>query len=66
MTLELYLSPRKTPDVSDRRLPLLPLAQRWNESGAFGRETRAVKATNAYLDKLHMWRPVSADYVAQS
>lgn len=32
----------------------------------FGRETRAVKATNAYLDKLHMWRPVSADYVAQS
>lgn len=32
----------------------------------FGRETRAVKAAHAYLDKLHMWRPVSADYVAQS
>lgn len=31
----------------------------------FGRETRAVKATGAYLDKLHMWRPVSADYLLQ-
>lgn len=31
----------------------------------FGRETRAVKATAAYLDKLHMWRPVSADYLVQ-
>jgi ribosomal protein S18 acetylase RimI-like enzyme len=32
----------------------------------FGREPRAVKTTAAYLDKLHMWRPVSADYVVQS
>ena len=31
----------------------------------FGREARAVKASNAYLDKLHMWRPVSADHVVQ-
>ena len=31
----------------------------------FGRETRAVKATSAYLDKLHMWRPISADYLVQ-
>jgi len=31
----------------------------------FGREVRAVKATTGYLDKLHMWRPVSADYLVQ-
>ncbi len=30
----------------------------------FGREARAVKTTQSYLDKLHMWRPVSADYIA--
>ncbi|MGL5002865.1 MAG: GNAT family N-acetyltransferase, partial [Casimicrobium sp.] len=29
----------------------------------FGREQRAVKGDNHYLDKLYMWRPVSADYV---
>jgi GNAT superfamily N-acetyltransferase len=32
----------------------------------FGREPRAVKTPAAYLDKLHMWRPVSADYVVQN
>jgi ribosomal protein S18 acetylase RimI-like enzyme len=30
----------------------------------FGREARAVKTAQSYLDKLHMWRPISADYVA--
>jgi hypothetical protein len=40
LTLELYLFPRKTPDVSDLRLPLVRLARRWIISGALGRDTR--------------------------
>jgi hypothetical protein len=40
LTLELYLKPRRTPDVSDLRLPLARLARRWILSGAFGRNTR--------------------------
>ena len=40
LTLELYLSPRKTPEVSDLRLPIVRLARRWIISGAFGRDTR--------------------------
>jgi ribosomal protein S18 acetylase RimI-like enzyme len=32
----------------------------------FGREPRAVKTANGYVDKLHMWRPVTADYVTPS
>ena len=46
----------------------LPAVRLYSKLGfqSFGRETRAVKAPHAYLDKLHMWRPVSADYVAQS
>ena len=40
LTLELYLSPRRTPDVSDLRLPLVRLARRWIISGALGRDTR--------------------------
>jgi len=40
LTLELYLSPRKTPDVSDLRLPIVRLARRWTISGALGRDTR--------------------------
>ena len=40
LTLELYLSPRRTPDVSDLRLPIVRLARRWIISGAFGRDTR--------------------------
>jgi hypothetical protein len=40
LTLELYLKPRRTPDVSDLRLPLARLARRWAVSGAFGRNTR--------------------------
>ncbi len=30
----------------------------------FGREQRAVKGDTHYLDKLYMWRPISAEYVA--
>jgi len=46
----------------------LPAVRVYSKSGfqSFGRETRAVKAAHMYLDKLHMWRPVSADYVAQN
>jgi hypothetical protein len=40
LTLELYLSPRRTPDVSDLRLPVVRLARRWIMSGALGRDTR--------------------------
>ena len=49
LTLELYLSPRRTPDVSDLRLPLVRLTRRWIISGALGRDTRgkAGKALDA-------------------
>jgi hypothetical protein len=40
LTLELYLHPRRTPDVSDLRLPLVRLARRWIINGALGRDTR--------------------------
>ncbi len=40
LTLELYLKPRRTPDVSDPGLPLARVARRWVVSGAFGRNTR--------------------------
>jgi hypothetical protein len=40
LTLEIYLKPRRTPDVSDLGLPLGRLARRWIISGAFGRDTR--------------------------
>jgi hypothetical protein len=40
LTLELYLKPGSTPDVSDLGLPLARLARRWIISGAFGRSTR--------------------------
>jgi hypothetical protein len=40
LTLELYLKPRRTPDVSDLGLPLARLARRWIVSGALGRNTR--------------------------
>jgi hypothetical protein len=49
LTIELYLSPRKTPDVRDLRLPLVRLARRWIISGAFGRDTRG--KTGKALDK---------------
>ena len=40
LTIELYLKPRRTPDVSDLGLPLARLARRWIVSGALGRNTR--------------------------
>jgi hypothetical protein len=40
LTLELYLRPGRTLDVSDLRLPLTRLARRWIVSGAFGRNKR--------------------------
>jgi ribosomal protein S18 acetylase RimI-like enzyme len=44
----------------------LPAVRLYSKLGfqSFGREIRAVKASHMYLDKLHMWRPVSADFVA--
>lgn len=46
----------------------LPAVRVYSKAGfqSFGRETRSVKAAHMYLDKLHMWRPVSADYVVQN
>lgn len=46
----------------------LPAVRLYSKFGfqSFGRETRAVRAADRYLDKLHMWRPVSADYVVQN
>jgi hypothetical protein len=40
LALELYLRPRRKPDVSDTKLPLARLARRWIASGALGRNTR--------------------------
>jgi hypothetical protein len=40
LTIELYLKPRRTPDVSDLGLSLARLARRWIVSGALGRNTR--------------------------
>jgi hypothetical protein len=48
LTLELYLKPRRRPDVTDLRLPLARLARRWIVSGALGRNTR--KKTEQALD----------------
>jgi hypothetical protein len=48
LTLELYLNPRRIPDVSDLELPLAALARRWIMSGAFGRSTQ--KKTERALD----------------
>ena len=48
LALELYLSPRKSPPVEARRLPLRRLVQRWIFKGAFGRDTR--KAAEKALD----------------
>ncbi len=40
LTLELYLRPRRTPNVSDVSLPIARLARRWVVTGALGRNTR--------------------------
>ena len=39
LTLELYLRPRRTPNVSDVSLPIARLARRWLVSGVLGRNT---------------------------
>jgi hypothetical protein len=49
LALELYLSPRRTPDVSDLRLPVFRLARRWIVTGALGRDTRG--KTGKALDR---------------
>ncbi len=49
LTLELYLSPRKTPNVSDLGLPVVRLARRWIVNGMLGRDTRG--KTAKALDK---------------
>ena len=48
LTLELYLKPGRTPDVSDLGLPLARLARRWIVSGVFGRNMR--RKTDKALD----------------
>ena len=48
VTLELYLAPRSTPDISDLSLPLRQLVRRWLIKGAIGRDTR--KAASKALD----------------
>jgi hypothetical protein len=39
LTLELYLKPRRNPNVTNVSLPLAQLARRWIMSGLFGRNT---------------------------
>lgn len=48
LALELYLHPRREPDVSDLRLPVARLVRRWLTSGVLGRDTR--KAARKSLD----------------
>ena len=48
VTLDLYLSPRREPDVSDLGLPLVRLVRRWLIRGVLGRDTR--KAAGKALD----------------
>ena len=48
LTLELYLKPRRAPDVSDLGLPVARLARRWIVSGVLGRDTR--RKTERALD----------------
>ena len=44
LTLELYLWPKREPDVSSLELPLGRLARRWAFRGVFARDTRRVAA----------------------
>jgi hypothetical protein len=53
LTVELYLSPRKTPDVYDLRLPIARLARRWMFTGALGRDTRG-KTEKALVTAEHL------------
>ena len=48
LTLQLYLDPRRTPDLAELDMPLGRLGRRWIVSGAFGRNTR--RKTQKALD----------------
>lgn len=48
LAVELYLRPRREPDVSELRLPLVRLVRHWLVRGALGRDTR--KAAGKSLD----------------
>ena len=48
LAVELYLSPKRKPDVATLDLPLAQLARRWLVRGVFGRNTR--KAAEKALD----------------
>ena len=48
LALELYLAPKRTPDVATLDLPLSQLARKWMLRGIFGRDTR--KSANKALD----------------
>lgn len=49
LAIELYLNPKRTPDLSDDKLRLVRLTRKWVLSGAFGRNTskRAARALDA-------------------
>ena len=49
LAIELYLQPKRDPQVSDETLPLVRLTRKWVLGGAFGRKTskRAAKALDA-------------------
>jgi hypothetical protein len=66
LTLELYLRPRRTPNVSNVSLPLARLARRWIVSGALGRNTRGKtdKALDA-AERLDIATLVARSPVAQ-
>ena len=48
LAVELYLAPKRKPDVATLDLPLAQLARRWLLRGVFGRDTR--KAAEKALD----------------
>ena len=70
LALELYLKPRRAPDVSGLRLPLARLARRWIVSGALGRDTRGKteKALDAAerLDIASLQRATSLPSVSET
>ncbi len=49
LTVDLYLHPRRTPDLDDDRLRIVRLTRKWLLGGAFGRKTerRASRALDA-------------------
>jgi hypothetical protein len=49
VAIDLYLKPKRTPDLTNDKLRLVRLTRKWVFSGAFGRETakRAAKALDA-------------------